>query len=189
MFDPFYTTKKPGRGTGLGLSIVYATVLRAGGCISVESNPSRGTVFGVFLPACDYPAEMRPDEPQVPIGNGETILVVEDEETVRSVAQRILETLNYNVVSASNGVRALDLLEELETPVHLVLTDVVMPAMSGPELVQELKKRRGSLRFLFMSGYSDRYASTSLPHTDTPVLEKPFGRDALAVAVRNALDN
>jgi PAS domain S-box-containing protein len=158
VFEPFFTTKAPGKGTGLGLSTVYGIVKQSGGSIWVYSEPGRGTRFKIYLPrvAMD-PARERPVRATTAIRGTETILLVEDEESLRDLARRLLESAGYTVLPARNGEEALLLLERREQPVHLVFTDVVMPGMSGRDLAGRLREIRPGIKILFTSGYTDDY--------------------------------
>ncbi|MCD6304002.1 MAG: PAS domain S-box protein, partial [Planctomycetes bacterium] len=193
-FEPFFTTKGVGEGTGLGLSMVYGFVQQSGGAIEVESQPGEGTTFVIHLPAAS--GRVSPASPEeVPTGRGrlprgeETILVVEDEEALRQLIVRILRSCGYTVMEAGSAREALPLGEHFDGPIDLLLTDVVMPGMSGPELAGRLQAVRPEMAVLFVSGYVDK----SVPHGQAVqaglnALSKPFSPLDLARAVRNALD-
>jgi len=194
IFEPFFTTKETGKGTGLGLSIVEGIVRQAGGTLEVESAPGAGSTFRVLLPLQAHSApstvEGTPDEP--PRGRGELILLVEDDAAVRRPTQRILERLGYRVSTAEDGVEALEFLEEKGETVDLLLSDVVMPRMTGPALYRALEGRFPGLGVLFVSGYTQEESgffqddgSGGVP----PLLEKPFDTATLARYVRAALDD
>ena len=194
VFEPFFTTKEPGKGTGLGLSVVYGIVQQSGGAIWVETEPGQGSSFKVCLPLVDEPAEAPLAGPApapveaVPRGGSERVLVVEDEEVVRSLVREILEREGYDVVAASCGEEALALAAEGELP-RLLLTDVVMPAMSGAEVFEALHERAPGLRALFMSGYSDEAVVRQGVSDGTAIfLQKPFAAAELLSKVRAALD-
>jgi two-component system, cell cycle sensor histidine kinase and response regulator CckA len=192
IFEPFFTTKAPGAGTGLGLSTVYGIVRQSGGSINVYSEPGRGTTFKVYLPRLAEPEStiaplIRPVSSK---GGSETILVVEDEDSIRSLVARILEGLGYAVFTAANGDEALELLATIDEPVDLLLTDVILPGgMRGNELAQILASSRPEIPVVYMSGYS-RNAIVHSGCLDEGInyLEKPFTLDGLATKVREVLD-
>lgn len=189
VFEPFFTTKVVGRGTGLGLSMVYGIVKQSGGFIAVESAPDAGTTFTVHLPQVDAEITDPVASPMAPHGRGESILVVEDEPVVRSLAHRILEAYGYRVVQAPTGNAALDYLSKPGNEVDLVLTDIVMPRMSGRDLAARIRERFPGLPVLFMSGYSgDEIRQQGLMENGAPFLQKPISSEALAIAVRTELD-
>jgi two-component system cell cycle sensor histidine kinase/response regulator CckA len=193
VFEPFFSTKEPSRGTGLGLSTVYGIVKQSGGHIFVESEPGKGSTFTIYLRRAALPAAVAEAQPvKVPAAvrpGSETVLLVEDEDGVRKLARRILERQGYEVLEASGGAEALDLAEKHREPIHLLLTDVVMPRMGGRQLSERLVERRPGIRVLFMSGYTD---DQLLPHdragADVAFLPKPFDSKGLAAAVRAVLD-
>jgi len=177
IFDPFFTTKEFGKGTGLGLSTVYGIVSQSGGHIACASEPGRGTTFRIHLPRAEAglvrPAEPAP-EPVRP-GGGELILVAEDETAVRELVQEMLEHLGYRVNAAANGNDALALVTEQGLDPALVITDVVMPGMSGKELIERLRRIRPGQRYLYMSGYADNaIGQHGVLDPGTPFLQKPF---------------
>jgi PAS domain S-box-containing protein len=191
-FEPFFTTKERGKGTGLGLATVYASVKQSGGTIELESSAGAGTTLRVFLPLADAP----PAEPDArartaaaaPRGS-ETILLVEDDATVRATVRRILERAGYAVLEAEHGLDALAICAAEPDRIALVLTDVVMPEMGAAALIARLRARRPGLPVLLMSGYSE--TALGVPQLDTPgiaLIEKPFEPDALARRVRAVLD-
>jgi CheY-like chemotaxis protein len=185
IFEPFFTTKGSGKGTGLGLATVHAIVTQHGGTVTVRSAPGQGTTFDVLLPAAEGVAVL-PVETQRPVavgGNGETIVLVEDDAGVRDVARRILGRLGYRVLAAGDAATGLDLLSGASRRVDLLVTDVVMPGMSGPELAARARDVRPDLPVLFVSGYPDRPEAEG----QGPLLAKPFTPDALADCVRRAL--
>jgi CheY-like chemotaxis protein len=189
VFEPFFTTKVVGRGTGLGLSMVYGIVKQSGGFLGIESTPDHGTTFSVYFPVVDAEISVPLVSPMAPQGNGEAILVVEDEQVVRSLVLRILEAYGYRVYQAPTGVAALEFLSKPGTEVDLVVSDIVMPRMSGRELGEKLKERFPGLPILFMSGYSgNEIKQRGLIEDDAPFLQKPITPDALAIAVRTELD-
>ena len=191
IFEPFYTTKEEGKGTGLGLSTVYGIVKQSGGSIYVYSEPGQGTAFKIYLPRVQQAIESAtPDETQLEISCGtETILLVEDENMVRNLAQHILIEYGYTVLEARNGGEALLICEQYQKPIHLMLTDVVMPRMNGPELFKRLKPLLPSLQVLYMSGYTDRsIVHHGVSEQSVVCLEKPFTPKTLTQKVRQVLD-
>jgi CheY-like chemotaxis protein len=182
-FEPFFTTKAPGKGCGLGLSTVYGIVKGHGGYTAVESEPGRGAMFRVYLPRIEAPVTAPRGENgrgSLP-GGDETILLVEDEEAVRGLVREILIRLGYRVLVASDGIEALALSREFAEPIHLLLTDVVMPAMDGRELAERMRITRPDTRILFMSGYAEP------PIPDDVLLQKPVSPDVLARKVFEVL--
>lgn len=191
IFEPFFTTKDKGRGTGLGLSTVYGIVKQSGGNIWVYSEPNRGTTVKVYLPHLDddqEPAERPSIETAAPRGS-ETILLVEDEEVVRGLARQILEHAGYNVLDTASGEAALRMCREHDDPIHLLLTDVVMPETSGKEIAQRLKSLRPATCVLFMSGYTDdAIVHHGVLDSNVEFIQKPFTPVTLARKVREVLD-
>jgi PAS domain S-box-containing protein len=190
IFEPFFTTKAEGEGTGLGLATVYGIVKQSGGHIWVYSEPGRGTTFKVYLPRVDEPTEARPAGPPAEAPRGyETILLVEDTATLQEVIREALEERGYTVLLASNGEEALALARERSGPIHLLLTDVVMPKLGGGDLAKLLSALRPAIRVLYMSGYTNGAISRhGVLGEGVVLLEKPFTGDKLARAVREALD-
>jgi len=191
IFEPFFTTKEIGKGTGLGLSIVYGIVKQSGGHILVDSGLGKGTTFRIYLPRVDeVVGEVEEKEVSgLPCGN-ETILVVEDEEEVRKLTARILRKQGYNVLEASQGKEAFSLCEEQEGPIHLMVTDVLMPGLTGAELAKRFTQLYPEMKVLYMSGYtSDRFA---IGHGNLEkgmeFIQKPFSIDRLAKKIREVLD-
>jgi CheY-like chemotaxis protein len=191
VFEPFFTTKERGKGTGLGLSTVLGIVQQAGGGIWVYSEPGRGSTFKVYLPRVD--AALDSDQSATPpadLRGDETILLVEDEQAVREVARRILERHGYTVLAAQSPSDALLLGETHPGAIHLLLTDVVMPKMTGADLARRLVVRRPELRVLYMSGYTDgSIDSQGVLEDRTAFVQKPFTSELLARKVRSALSN
>jgi PAS domain S-box-containing protein len=191
VFEPFFTTKEKGKGTGLGLSTVYGIVNQSGGNIWIYSEPGRGTTFKVYLPEVE--CERREPAERVaevaPRGGSETVLVVEDEEVVRGLARRILEQAGYLVVEASRADQALRFCSARAADVDLLLTDVVMPEMSGKELADKLKSQYPKLKILFMSGYTDEaIVHHGVLDPSVEFLQKPFTPATLVRKVRDVLD-
>ena len=190
IFEPFFTTKERGRGTGLGLAMVYGIVRQSGGHITVESEVGRGTTFRVYFPIVRG-THAAPPVQAAGVGRGghETILLVEDEELVRRAASRILRKKGYTVLDATTPEHAIALAKQHGPTIDLVLTDVIMPRIDGYELARRLLAEHGSLRVLYMSGYTDAAArERSGRQSDAPFLQKPFGPAALLSKVREVLD-
>jgi CheY-like chemotaxis protein len=192
VFEPFFTTKDPGKGTGLGLSMVYGIVTQSGGATRVISEPGQGARFEIYLPrqASDVAVTAPPpDVDCLPTGT-ETILVVEDEAAVRRLAQRVLAAAGYRVLTAADGHEALKASDAVHEEIHLLLTDVVMPQMSGSELARLLVTRRPAIKILFMSGYADdAVARHGVLAEGTHLVGKPFSAAHLVRAVREVLDH
>jgi two-component system, cell cycle sensor histidine kinase and response regulator CckA len=191
IFEPFFTTKGPRKGTGLGLAMVYGIVKQSGGNIGVYSEPGQGTTFKIYLPKIDGPIDGGPASapPPSPSYGKETVLVVEDEEGVRTLVRDILEQNGYTVLEASHGAQALETSEGHPGPIHLFLTDVVMPEMSGRELVQRLAILRPASKVLFMSGYTaNAVVHRGALESETEFLQKPFTAATLTRKVRDILD-
>ena len=189
VFEPFFTNKAEGRGSGLGLSVVLGIVQQSGGYIQVESRSGVGTKFTLYLPAVQGPAEMLgQDVPSKLVGGGETVLLVEDEEPVRSITTRLLETLGYRVIEAENGQEALRLFHACREKVDLLLTDVVMPDLSGREVAEALRAQDPNLPVLYQSGYTDdTIVRRGIFREEVAFLKKPFTLDVLARKVREVL--
>ncbi len=191
IFEPFFTTKEMGKGTGLGLATVYGIVKQLGGHIWVYSEVGHGTTFKIYFPRVDGPADTGAVSypAAAPAGAGETVLLVEDEDSVRSIARATLGRYGYHVLEARDGDEALGLSDAFDHTIDLVVTDVVMPRMSGRELVERLDRRRPGIRVLYMSGYTEdavlRHGARS---HGIALLEKPFTPAELARRVRQAID-
>jgi CheY-like chemotaxis protein len=155
-FEPFFTTKPLGKGTGLGLATVYGIVRQSGGYLAVEAEPGRGTVFSIFLPRHHASLDAAPQPAPAGAGGAETVLLAEDEDSVRQLVRRVLQAQGYHVLAAASGAEALRLADEHDGPIPLLLTDVMMSGMSGPELAGTITARRAELRVLFMSGLRGR---------------------------------
>ncbi|HEX9800496.1 MAG TPA: response regulator [Thermoanaerobaculia bacterium] len=190
LFEPFFTTKEVGKGTGLGLATVYGVVAQSGGFLHVESEPGRGSEFEVYLPWIEGSAlpEKRPT-PAPPASDGkETILLVEDDNAVRELTHRLLQQLGYTVLAAPEGSSAMRLVREHSGPIHLMITDLVMPGMSGRTLAERVLEIRPDVRVLLTSGYASEDALRSgLLAGELAYLEKPFSSSALAQKVRELL--
>jgi two-component system cell cycle sensor histidine kinase/response regulator CckA len=189
-FEPFFTTKPPGKGTGLGLSTVYGIVKQSGGHVEIESEVGRGTTVRVLLPRVASAEEAAPASGPSgrALGGNETILVVEDSESVRVLAQRVLGRVGYHVVATATGAEALARCADLKGPIHLLLTDMVLPGMSGRELARQLLARLPSLKVLYMSGYLDQEMAAQGDEVWANFMQKPFTASELVVRVRAALD-
>ncbi|HKJ00247.1 MAG TPA: PAS domain S-box protein [bacterium] len=190
IFEPFFTTKDVGQGTGLGLATVYGIVKQMGGEIDVESELGHGSSFRIFLPRTE-PSPCAPGEaadPDAAASGHETILLVEDEEMVRFAARRILERHGYRVLPAANAAAAQEIARESEESIDLLLTDVVMPGLSGPQLVEKLGAEQPDLHVLYMTGYTENTIVQHLGPGQLPeIVHKPFSPDALLHGVRRAL--
>ncbi len=192
IFEPFFTTKEPGKGTGLGLSIVYAAVTQNGGTISVESKPGKGTGFSICLPQTEESGAVAeaaaiPDETAE--GGSETVLLVDDNAAVRGFVAIVLRGGGYEVLEAEDGNEALEVCRLNDGQIGLVLTDMVMPQMSGTALVEKLKEINSAIRVLYMSGYAgDTVVSHGSLDAGVPFIQKPFSSASLLVKVREALD-
>ncbi len=190
IFEPFFTTKEQGKGTGLGLATVYGVVKQSGGFIWVYSEVGKGTSFKIYLPRVDQPVEKSgstQSSSEAPRGTG-TILLAEDEQDVREVAREFLESGGYTVIEAHDGAEAIQLVEKHKGAIDLLVTDMVMPGMTGQELGGMLRQKRDGLRILYMSGYSEHAAAESVQGDESiRLLTKPFSRWALLRAVHEIL--
>ena len=189
IFEPFFTTKGQGKGTGLGLSTVYGIVKQSGGYIWVYSEPGNGSCFKLYFPRVDKPVSVSvPQRVWVAETGMETILVVEDDDPLREVVSEYLRTHGYSVVQAGNGPEALKVVDQHAGPLDLLLTDVIMPKMSGPELAAKIASRQ-EMATLFMSGYTDdAIVNHGILQADTAFIQKPFSLSALGNKLRQVLD-
>ena len=192
IFEPFYTTKPEGVGTGLGLSTVFGIIKQSEGFISVYSEVDRGTTFKIYLPEVDGPAPAAEEECEILESRRdacEMILLVEDEARVRNVAKRILEWSGYSILEAGNGEDALKLAQEHAGEIDLLLTDVVMPGMSGPQLAAQLCTAHPGLRVIYMSGYTDdAVVRHGLREATAHFIQKPCAAAQLTSKIRQVLD-
>ena len=190
LFEPFFTTKEVGKGTGLGLATVYGIVKQSGGHVEVATEVGRGTTFCIYLPGTHEEAPPSGDDvpaPAVPRGR-ETVLVVEYEEGVRGLTSHLLRQGGYEVLAAATAADALEVAAAHRGPLHLLVTDVTMPQMSGGELARRLARVRPGVRVLYVSGYADDTAPHGVPREAANILLKPFTPPALARKVREVLD-
>jgi CheY-like chemotaxis protein len=189
-FDPFFTTKAPGHGTGLGLAMIHGIITQAGGHCQLYSELGHGTTFSALLPASDLTITAPPDPARRTRGGTETILVVEDESAIRDVAFRILTGHGYRVLVAGDAHRAIEVAEGEAQGIDLVVTDLLMPGLSGRELTEILLASRPELKVLFMSGYAKDVlgAPPGGFEITEEILAKPFSSDRLLRAVRDTLD-
>jgi CheY-like chemotaxis protein len=192
LFEPFFTTKPEGKGTGLGLATVYGIVKQSGGYVFAESELRKGTTFKVYLPQVDLPVEVSsvlPPQSAASPADSETLLVVEDERAFRDLLYDGLQSRGYHVLLASNGVDALQVAESYEGPIPLLITDVIMPQMSGPELAKCLAKVRSNMGVLYMSGYTDDKVRNISDSSDghATSLQKPFYIEDLVKKIQEIL--
>jgi CheY-like chemotaxis protein len=191
IFEPFFTTKPLGQGTGLGLSTVYGIIKQSNGYITAESEPGRGTVFKIYLPAVDAEADdaIVSSADEEAFAGSETVLVCEDEEVVRTLACRILERSGYTVLSAENGTRGLEVAEAHDGAIDILVTDVIMPEIDGVKLAETLRETRPDLNVLYISGYAPNTIANEVAISERAVfLEKPFSLRTLLERVREVLD-
>jgi two-component system cell cycle sensor histidine kinase/response regulator CckA len=190
IFEPFFTTKRPDQGTGLGLAVVYGIVKQHNGFIHVYSEPGNGTMFRIYFPAVDIPADTKVAADRGIIRGGrETILLVEDDESVRLLAEQTLISYGYRVLIARDGEEAVDVFLRRGKEIAMVVLDVVMPKKGGKEAYDDMAVSTPGLRVLFVSGYSaNAIHDMFVLHPGIPFLQKPFGPGALARKVREVLD-
>ena len=192
IFEPFFTTKGLGKGTGLGLATVDGIVKQSGGNIWVSSELGKGSIFKIYFPRVEDGLEMPESEPVLAeaLHNGETVLIVEDEAMVLALTKAILERYGYTVLAAGNGHDALRVAQENPGPIHLLLTDTIMPGMNGPEVAKRFLSFRPKTKVLFMSGYTDKVISyTGGLESGTAFLQKPFTPEVLILKVHGLLSS
>jgi nitrogen-specific signal transduction histidine kinase/CheY-like chemotaxis protein len=191
IFEPFFTTKEVGKGTGLGLATVYGIVQQAAGHIWVYSEPGRGTTFKIYLPSAEHKlgAEAKPELPlTIPRGDGIMVLLVEDDDLMRTLTRQLLEEHGYQILEAKDGQGALQVAASHPGRIHILLTDVVMRGVNGPELVARLNGSRPDMKTVYMSGYTgELIARDDIASQGIPMLEKPFTRGALLEILNHAL--
>jgi len=189
IFEPFYTTKELGKGTGLGLATVYGIVKQSGGYIWVYSELNQGTLFKVYLPRVDESVQPAKKEPEaVVLESCKTILLAEDSASLREMAREYLASLGYVVLEAASGSEALQKAKEFDGPIHLLLTDVVMPEMSGPELARHMTELRPEIKIIFTSGYTnDAIARQGVLDPAVAFIQKPYRPKALALKIQEVL--
>lgn len=189
IFEPFFTTKEKGKGTGLGLATVYGIVKQAGGDIWVYSEPGQGTVFKLYFPRVrEEAAETSAPEPVGPVATQETVLLVEDEQSVRELTFKMLQKLGYRILTANGGAEALEISRSHTGPISILVTDVVMPGMSGRQLADVLKASRPEMKVLFLSGYTeDTIVHHGVLDENVQFLPKPFSREVLGRKLRAVL--
>ena len=191
IFEPFYTTKGRDKGTGLGLATVYGVVKQSNGYIAVESEKGKGALFKIYLPRVDQPVATKSESSQAPltVRGSETILLVEDAEPLRKLAHMFLRNNGYQVLTAADGAEALQVAAQNLGPIHLLLTDVVMPGINGRVLAEQLAPRHRAMKVLYMSGYTDSFiAGHGVLEQGMHLLNKPFTEEALMHKVREVLD-
>ena len=190
IFEPFFTTKEVGKGTGLGLSTVYGIVRQSGGNVFVYSQQGRGTTFKVYLPRVDEPAPAAPQPPHRKVHSGaETVLLVEDEPALRELIRIALTGNGFTVLDAGSPADALVLCRTHTAPLHLLITDIIMPGMDGPSLAKQVLQERPEIKVLYMSGYATNFIMhDGIVDPGTNFLEKPFHPATLLAKVREVLD-
>ncbi len=189
IFEPFFTTKGTGQGTGLGLSMVQGIVAQSGGYILIDSEPGRGTTFHIYLPRMEAHPVTREEAAPVETSPGkETILLVEDEDAVRKLVKRMLEKGGYTVFQARSGAEALSICESHQNKINLLITDMVMPGMSGPALAEKAREKCSGVKVLYISGYTDEGARGAAIPRGSEFLAKPFSAGKVLYTVRRVLD-
>jgi CheY-like chemotaxis protein len=188
IFEPFFTTKERGKGTGLGLATVYGIVKESNGHISVDSTPGTGTTFKIYFPVTALSKEPPPAGQSVAAvaGGSETILLVEDEAALREITCEYLQSRGYRVLTAPSGLHALEICRAHEGPIDVLLTDIIMPGIRGPELVKAALDMRPGLRVIYVSGYADR-GLESIMEQDAILLQKPYSLADLGQKIRSTI--
>ena len=189
IFEPFFTTKEPGKGTGLGLATVYGVVKQSKGFIWVESSPGNGSRFEIYLPqSSDREASETASPSTTPVvAHRETVLVVEDEQEVRELACEFLKCAGYSVVTAENGLEALETAKRFGKSIQLVLTDIVMPKMRGPEMAKQLKSLLPDVKIVYMTGYLEQKDGSDDFLEGAYFLQKPFTRESIVSGTAEAM--
>jgi len=191
VFEPFFTTKPVGKGTGLGLATAYGIVKQSGGSIQVESEVGRGATFRIYLPVAEgsLSKQQEPTAVEKVAGGTETILIAEDEPDLRELARIFLEGYGYKVLEAANGEQAIQMADAFGGPIDLLLTDVIMPGMSGPQLAVKILGKRPETKIVYMTGYTDdMVVQHKVLEPGVKLLQKPFGKIELALKVRSTLN-
>jgi two-component system, cell cycle sensor histidine kinase and response regulator CckA len=189
IFEPFFTTKDVGKGTGLGLSTVYGIVQHGGGHILVESEVGNGTTFNIYFPQVDEPAENLEEAEFTQSRGSETILLVDDDDSVRELIRDLLEMDGYSILEASNAEEATRICQEYDRTIHLMLTDMAMPQTNGRVLAQRIAPLRPKMRLIYMSGYPDVAAQHLILDSSVPFISKPVTSETLSRKVREVLDS
>src|SRR5262245_27375634 len=190
IFEPFFTTKDKTSGSGLGLPTVYGIVKQSGGYITAASRPGQGATFRVYLPGLRAAADAPEDNGRLTVASvgRETILVAEDSDLVRQLKREMLEVRGYKVLEACNGGDALNICKTYLGPIHLTLSDVVMPGITGRQLAEQAVQFRPEMKVLLMSGYTDEISKAGFLHPGLHFIEKPFTSNSLALKIREVLD-
>ena len=193
LFEPFFTTKDLGKGTGLGLAVVHGFVKQSGGCVEVRSEPGAGTCFTIYLPLIDARGAAGADVAEARVGHArgtETILLLEDDDAVRALTKRVLQRCGYTVLEASRGVDGLRLAAAHRAPIHLLITDVVMPGIPGRMVAEQIRDSHPETKVLYVSGYTnDDVVRTGVLHDAVHFGQKPFAPNAFAQKVREILSS
>jgi CheY-like chemotaxis protein len=191
IFEPFFTTKEVGHGTGLGLSTVYGIIEQHNGFIDVRSEPGKGTTFTIYLPRYtgDVKDRRTATDGSVLGGNRETVLVVEDDEAILRLIHKMMKDLGYHVITSPGPAKAIEIFNELSSGIDLLVSDVIMPEMSGRDLLEVLQAKQPNLKYLFMSGYTAKAMSNQGTFNEICFIQKPFSAQDLAVKIRDVLNS